>query len=135
MVRIQILQLEMLKVLEFNNIRGEKIVADLIAHQELWRGVMIDFKWKIEKNITARDAWKFWNLYILPKPGREDDLLHLAKTWNPNDIHFNGDVDHWKDAGDEPFITSDEESEQNPKLYLELFWQGAPPRTPGGSKY
>jgi hypothetical protein len=132
MGRIQSLQLEMLKALEFKDIHGEKVVADLLAHQELWRGVMIKFKWKLEKNVTVKEAWELWNLFILTKPGQEDALRRLAETWNPGEIRFSGEKEHWEDSEDEPFITTEAAVEQNPRLYLELFWQSAPRRTLGG---
>jgi hypothetical protein len=119
MEKIDVLQLEMLKTLDLDNFRGKKVAEDMLAHQELWRSVMLEFKWKIHTHIYIKEFWMLWKLYIATKPGQEDALRNLAKTWNPGGLRFTGEG-HWKPIDNEPFYTWDEKVEQNPKLYLEL---------------
>jgi hypothetical protein len=122
MDKVQELHLELLKTIKYKNISGEKIVADLLAHQELWHAVYVEFKWHIDVDEAPSHFWDPWHIYIFTIPGKEYELRYLAKTWDPTDTRFTCEHDHWKPTDEEPFYTNDQVILDNKKLYLSLRW-------------
>jgi hypothetical protein len=122
MNKVQELYLEQLKTVKFKQVSGEKIVADLLAHQELWCAVYPEFKWHIDKKENPTHFWDPWHLYIFTVPGKEDELRSLVEIWDPIDADFTCENDHWSPMDEEPFFTSDQDTLDNKKLYLSLWW-------------
>lgn len=103
---IQKLNLELIRLSTFNEMNGEKVVKDLLAHQDLWRGVVMDradYNLGGQFNTTGemicliklRDIedgyWNVDTLYILPKEGKEKELERLAKGWNADEVDYEGE--------------------------------------------
>lgn len=78
---VQRLNLELIRHAGFNAFDGERVVADLLAHRELWQAALM----KRDDLVPLRDLPEgFWNvdtLYLLAQPGREDGLKALAEGW------------------------------------------------------
>ena len=119
MNKIQELQLELIKTWKFNMFDGEKIAADLIAHQEIWRGaITMKFYWTLLPLLGIdKGYWAVDTLYITPQSGCEDELWKLAKTWYADDVHWVGG----EEAGAE-FLTNLPEIVNNPKVFLLVWW-------------
>jgi hypothetical protein len=130
---VQEFHLELLKNVQFENIRGEKIVADLLAHPGLWSAVFVEIKLRIEPGEAPDQFWRLECLYLFTVPGREEELRSLAESWHPVEIHFTCEDDHWKETAEEPFTTNDQDVLDNEKLYLELWWKQSPRLPAGGS--
>jgi hypothetical protein len=116
------LHLELLKTVKFKNVSGEKIVTDLLAHQELWQAVYVEYKWHIDLDEIPSHFWDPWHISIFTIPGKEDELLSLTKTWDPSEARFACEDDYWLPMDEEPFFTTDDEILNNKKLYLRLWW-------------
>ncbi len=128
MDKVHELQIELLKTVNFKNVSGEKMVADLLAHQELWCAVCVDYRWHIDPNKIPSQYWDPWYIYIFTNPGREDELRSLAETWNPIDICFYCEptyADHyrWLPMEGSPLFSEDDEVLDNKKLYVRLLWE------------
>jgi hypothetical protein len=127
MDQVQVLHLELLKTIKFENISGEKIAADLLAHQELWHAVYVDFKWHIAVNQIPSHFWDPWHIYIFTIHGKEYDLRSLAETWGPTEIRFYcqrtfGKEYHWLRMEEGPLYSDDDVILDNKKLFLRLWW-------------
>ncbi len=131
MDKVQEHQLELLRMAQFPNISGERIVADLLTHQSLWCAVYVEFKWRIKTREALTQFWDLWHIYIFTIPGQEDALRSLAESWDPENICFTSENDIWKEENEEPFFTCDQEALDNEKLYLELWWDEAAWPQPG----
>lgn len=107
MNKIQELNLELIKNASFNDFDGEKVVKDLLANKELWRGVVMDRgAYRALSNgekglepvclIKLRDIedgyWNVDTLYILPVAGKEKELEMLAKTWAADEVDYLGEA-------------------------------------------
>ena len=104
---VQEFHLELLKNVQFENIRGVKIVADLLAHPGLWSAVFIEIKRRIESGEAPDQFWRLEALYLFTVPGREEELRSLAECWHPVEMHFTCEDDHWNETDKEPFTTND----------------------------
>src|SRR5262249_44597629 len=61
---------------------GEQVVKDLKEHKDLWKSAImtrLDFGELIALRDVEDDRWNVDSLYILPKAGKEDELMILAK--------------------------------------------------------
>lgn len=88
---VQALQFALMRATSFNAFDGNRVVSDLEAHPELWRGAVM---------LPGRDAFLiplrdiedgYWNvdtLYILPQLGREGDLEALARAWDADEVDW-----------------------------------------------
>ena len=106
---VQEFHLELLKNVQFENIRGVKIVADLLAHPGLWSAVFIEIKRRIESGEAPDQFWRLEALYLFTVPGREEELRSLAESWHPVEMHFTCEDDHWNETDKEPFTTNDQD--------------------------
>lgn len=134
MNKIQELHLELLKTINFKKVSGEKIVADLLAHPELWIAVYPAFRWHIAPKENPNQFWDPWHLYIFTVPGKEDELRSLADTWNPDTVCFYCENGCWLSMDDEPFFTFDEAALDNKKLFLRLWWDDVIYPPPDGQR-
>lgn len=116
--QIQEIQIQLLRLSTFNELDGDRVADDLLAHRDLWLSFMIDreaygpfyrLREIYEKGakkgelpvapidtIRLRDMHQIWNvdaLFILPAPRKEGVLERLAQSWNANEIN-------WYDPGD-----------------------------------
>lgn len=106
--RIQRLQLELIREATFNAFDGDAVVDSLLAHRELWRGVIIDRAGYYAEHarrdgrdcdpidlIKLRDLdagyWNVDTLYLTAQPGHEDELKALAETWSADEIGWTDD--------------------------------------------
>lgn len=125
----QELQLELMKLASFNSFNGEKVVKSLLKHKDLWKSALMDgvayskggqgFEACINL-IKLRDLPDYWNvdtLFILPVPGKEDELEALAKTWKADEVDYIGG----KQACD--FLGAwSQEGTNNKKTILRVWW-------------
>jgi hypothetical protein len=101
-MKAQELQFELMKQASFNEFDGERVVADLLAHQDLWKGSLMDrtaypktgekYEMCIDL-IKLRDLPDYWNvdtLFITPVKGKEDELEALAKNWGADEVDYYG---------------------------------------------
>lgn len=101
---IQALQFELMRKASFNEFDGNHVVDSLLAHQDLWTGVVMDradYWYKDGRNghsepvdlIKLRDIHEgYWNVdtvYILAAEGKEDALeLLVRKEWGADEIDW-----------------------------------------------
>jgi hypothetical protein len=86
---LQELQLEMIRRVRHNDCDGQRIVADLLDHQELWESVMMDAG--CGSMVHLRDLpfnqWNVDTLFIVASDGKSaEKLARLAEDWNPDNI-------------------------------------------------
>lgn len=93
----QQLQFELMKKASFNLFDGERVVGDLQEHPGLWRGAVMDREASEPDScdlIKLRDIgeghWNVDTLFILPVPGKEDELFDLAADWFSADMVWIG---------------------------------------------
>lgn len=116
--RPQKLHLELLRLATFNDFDGDRVADDLVECRGLWESFIFDRgayhaqsinrrsiageterKLPVEPidTIKLRDlAAGYWNvdtLYILPTPGKEDELFALASSWEPDEINWYDGLD------------------------------------------
>jgi hypothetical protein len=128
----QELQLELMKLASFNDFNGEKVVESLQSHKDLWTSAIMDrptYKYSrgTKENyemcidlIKLRDLPKHWNvdtLFILPAPGKEDELLALSKTWGADESSYIGGEEACNYLG-----SWGPESNKNDKAILKVWW-------------
>lgn len=90
---VQELNLELIRRAGFNDFDGTKVSVDLEAHRDWWKGVIIDREGASGIDlIKLRDiADNFWNadtLFVLVKPGYEEDMKALADTWSADEVEW-----------------------------------------------
>jgi hypothetical protein len=114
----QDLQLEIIRRTSFNELDGEKVHAELLAHRDLWKSALIDRLNSLTKLRDLHlDIWNADTLFILPVEGKEDELFKLAKKWNADEVNWIGReeacdlLQHWND-----------DSTSNSKVILRLWW-------------
>lgn len=94
MTKAQDLMLELIKVSSFNNFDGEMVVRDLLDHEDLWDGVIIDRdpSQGTPDLIKLRDIGDYGynvdTLYISSIPGKESDLFELAAHWGADELDW-----------------------------------------------
>jgi hypothetical protein len=57
----------------------------------LWKGAVmtrLDFGELIALRDIENDSWNVDTLYILPKTGKEDELMMLALRWDADEVHW-----------------------------------------------
>lgn len=124
----QELQFELMKLASFNEFNGDKVVADLLANQKLWRGAVMDRagysrdgeQYGIISLIKLRDLPDYWNvdtLFIIPTKGEEDALEELANTWNADEVSWIGNEDASSKLG-----SWSKELNGNSKQILRIWW-------------
>ena len=99
--KVQKLQLKLIERASFNNFEGKKVVADLIEHKDLWRGVVMDragYSFREQPSGEVIDLIKlrdieddYWNvdtLYILTSGKDDTKLVSLAKSWGADEIDW-----------------------------------------------
>jgi hypothetical protein len=113
MNKIQELQLELMKLASFNSFDGNEVVKDLLKHQDLWKGCIIDragysraaYQGCIDL-IKLRDIedgiWNVDTIYILTSGVDDKKLEKLAKKWNADEIDFLSDEDAGRSLGEGP---------------------------------
>ncbi|MCK4307278.1 hypothetical protein KAW50_03510 [candidate division WOR-3 bacterium] len=114
---VQRLNLRLMQLATFNNYSGEQVVWDLLSHQDLWEGVLMDrdmYYKMIDENlpeskvnraislIKLRDldketfkrlGYQPWNvdtLFILCKENEKikKELLELVRGWIPDSVDW-----------------------------------------------
>jgi hypothetical protein len=87
--RIQDIQLELMRLGSFNDFDGERVAKSLEKHRDLWSACVMD---RLNSLIKLRDlsaqCWNVDTLFITPQPGREAELLALAKRWNADEVDW-----------------------------------------------
>lgn len=110
---IQALQFELMRRASFNNFDGERIVKELLAHPDLWEGVIMDRadyfyssalgetdakrrRERLAKHqepvdlIRLRDIGEgYWNVdtvYLLPAEGKRRELEELVAGWGADEV-------------------------------------------------
>ncbi len=106
--KIQKLEFELMKEATFNDFDGEKVVKDLEANEDLWKGAVMDRAGYVCKSdipgdspfamaasidlIKLRDigsgGWNVDTLFILPQPGKEHKLFELASNWSADEVDW-----------------------------------------------
>ena len=119
----QEIQVELMRISTFNDFDGDFVADSLLEHRDLWLGFILDreaysAEWQrrkiVEEGISGRlpvcpidtirlrdIAAGYWNvdaLFVLPAPGREDELLALAQTWRADEVD-------WCDPTDASFVS------------------------------
>jgi hypothetical protein len=88
---VQKLQFELMKRASFNEFDGARVVADLIAHRDLWEGVVMT-RIRHHDLICLRDisenVWHVDTVFILAKEGKARELERLAKTWEADEVSW-----------------------------------------------
>ena len=114
----QDLQLEIIRRTSFNELDGEKVHAELLAHRDLWKSALIDRLNSLTKLRDLHlDIWNADTLFILPVEGKEDELFKLAKKWHADEINWIGReeacdlLQYWND-----------DSTSNSKVILRVWW-------------
>lgn len=105
---IQDLQLQLIRLSSFNAFDGGFVVDSLLAHRELWKGVIIDragyFNESCRRDgrrcdpidlIKLRDLHQgYWNvdtLYLTAADGCAEALEALAQTWRADEVGWDDD--------------------------------------------
>lgn len=129
---IQELQFELMERASFNGFDGEKVVASLQNHSNLWRGVVMDRAYYGEANehgwvsggvnlIKLRDIKdNYWNvdtLFILPTQGKETELELLAQEWGADEVDWVGGEEACRMLG-----SYSPEGRSNSKAILRVWW-------------
>jgi hypothetical protein len=86
--KLQRLQLELIREANCNAFIGGLVEADLLCHEDLWVSCMMTRTGPMCL-ITLRDLpdeWSVNELFIVAEPGKRDELLALAKTWDANKV-------------------------------------------------
>jgi hypothetical protein len=86
---IQDIQLDLIELASFNEFDGEQVKQDLIENRALWKGAIIgrfDNGQLIPLRDIASNVWNVDTLMILPREGKEKELLKLAATWRPDEL-------------------------------------------------
>ena len=112
----QELQFELMKIASFNEFDGNQVVKNLQAHPELWKGAVMD-----GTNVKLRDiSDNYWNvdtLLITSKPGKEDELEALAKTWGADEVDWMSATESAQELG-----SWNPETRTNQKQILRIWW-------------
>lgn len=117
--KVQELNFELMKQATFNGFNGKKVVEDLIAHKELWEGVVMDREGygKIDL-IKLRDiSDNYWNIdtvFILLKKENKAEVLKMAKKWGADEVDFITKEDAQSMMG--------YSSREDDKLLLRVWW-------------
>jgi hypothetical protein len=86
---VQDIQLDLIERASFNCFDGQQVKSDLLAHKDLWEGAIMgrfgDYE-LIPLRDIAYDIWNVDTLMILPKPGKEAELLSLASKWSADEM-------------------------------------------------
>jgi len=89
---VQDLQFKLMKSASFNSFNGEQVVEDLLAHENLWKGAIMDragYNQEIDF-IKLRDIeegeWNVDTLYIKSSHIDDEKLELLAKTWEADEV-------------------------------------------------
>ena len=119
---IQKLNLELIKRVKFNFFDGEQIVNDLLNHKHLWKStVMTTCSGTSLSLVNLRDLseniWNVDTLFILPEPGKEDELYQLTSKWSPDEIVWIGGELACSLLGE-----YSNDLMNNPRVILRLWW-------------
>lgn len=91
MNRVQELQFELMREASFNSFDGDHVTASLKDNPTLWRAAVMT---RLDDLIYLRDIpdghWNIDTLYILPAPGKEDQLRKLANDWGADEVDWIG---------------------------------------------
>ena len=80
----QDLQLEIIRRTSFNELDGEKIHAELLAHRDLWKSALIDRLNSLTKLRDLHlDIWNADTLFILPAEGKRMNCLNSRRNGTP----------------------------------------------------
>ena len=87
---IQELHLHLIELASFNCFDGHVVADDLRSNSDLWQGVTMcrfdDFTQLVWLRDLREGEWNVDTLLIIPQPGREEKLVHLAESWQANSI-------------------------------------------------
>lgn len=114
---VQELQFELMKIATFNSFDGEYVVQQLQDNPELWEGVVMDRPDMIKLRDIKDNYWNVDTLYIIPKKGKETDLMTLASQWHADDVEWVGGEEACSMLG-----SYSPEGRSNPHAILRLWW-------------
>jgi hypothetical protein len=99
---IQDLQFALLERVHFNEFDGQKVVADLKKHRELWRAALMgrDAQWLYPLRSIEHDVWAVDTLAILSSRTDDRAMEKLARTWNPDELIWLSDKEAGRALGD-----------------------------------
>ena len=120
MNKVQELNLELMRLASFNCYDGERVVKDLREHEDVWNGAVmtrLDSGELIALRDVADDYWNVDTLYILPKAGKEDELMILALHWDADEVDWIAGREAVHYLGE-----YSRELEANPKAMLRIWW-------------
>jgi hypothetical protein len=86
----QRLQREMMRLATFNQFLGHQVVADLLAHGQLWNAALMKrdgFDLLLLRDL-AEGEWSADTLYLLTTGDRADALKRLARTWHADEVDW-----------------------------------------------
>jgi hypothetical protein len=86
LTKVQELQFELMKLASFNSFDGEKVVADLIKHKDLWQGCILDREDLMKLRDISDNCWTADTLYILTTGKNDKKLQKLAKKWKADAV-------------------------------------------------
>ena len=100
----------------FNDFDAPKVLADLEAHENFWRGFIFN---SMNDLITLRDLPGDFNnadtLWILSVKGKENELWDLAQTWKADELD-------WMPESETSALLGTGENRNNPKALLRVWW-------------
>lgn len=108
---VQMLQFELMRKASFNNYDGNFVVDDLLAHSDLWEGVVMDradyyYSSAASEQDEARRArhqepvdliklrdigegyWNVDTVYLVPAEGKRKELEALARNWGADEVDW-----------------------------------------------
>lgn len=88
---IQEIQFDLIERASFNCLEGWQVRRDLMANQDLWKGVIIgrfdNFPLLPLRDI-AHNIWNVDTLMILPRPGKQKELQALTADWGADEVEL-----------------------------------------------
>jgi len=123
MDKFQDVNIELLKTIEFPTISGRRIATDLLAHQELWSAFTLKYKWRINLGLEPERFWDLWSVIVFTQPSHEDQLKDLVESWHPDFCMFTDLRRKWLPDEEEPFFSFDGSVWEDPKMYIEFWWE------------
>jgi hypothetical protein len=90
MKKVQKLQFELMEIASFNEFVGEIVVKDLVAHEELWRSVLMNSH--VSSEFPLRDMpegyWSVSTLFIYASNKDNGRLWELANLWGADEVDW-----------------------------------------------
>lgn len=117
MNKIQRLQLELIRHARWNLLDGKRVARDLERHQRLWEAAFATHAnpGGILSGLKGGEHYADI-LFILPKPGRETELVSMAHGWRPDEMI-------WEALGfHQHFEPAFSMGEREPTMVLRLWW-------------